>query len=240
MNTECEHVRNVLGIIPARGGSKGVVRKNIRQVGGKPLIAYTIQAALASEHLTHFVTSTEDEEIATVAQSLGCCVVMRPLELAADTTPMLPVVDHALSVVEQSEGAQDYVVLLQPTAPLRTAQDVDAAITLLFKTGADSIVSVYQVEDHHPSRMYRLKKGRLVAYEPEPAGRLRQELPPVYHRNGAIYACRRSLLQERRTLIGPDTRPYIMPRERSINIDDELDLSFADLLLSRERGELTK
>ena len=225
-----------LGIIPARGGSKGVLRKNIRPVAGQPLIAYTIEAAQASRRLTHFVTTTDDAEIAALAESLGSPILVRPPELATDDTPMLPVVEHVLSVLEPTEGRYDYVVILQPTTPQRTGEDIDAALALLIETRADSVVSVYQVADHHPARMYRLVEGRLAPYEPEPPGRLRQELPLVYHRNGAIYACQRSLIEERGTLIGPDTRPYIMPRERSINIDDELDLAFADFLLRRLGG----
>jgi CMP-N,N'-diacetyllegionaminic acid synthase len=225
----------VVGIIPARGGSKGVAGKNIRQVAGKPLIAYTIQAAQASRQLTHFFVSTEDTEIAKLAKALGSAVLMRPPELADDHTPMLHVAEHSLSVLEPAEGRQDYVVILQPTSPLRTAEDIDAAISLLIETGADSVVSVYRVSDHHPARMYRLVNDRLVPYASEPSGRLRQELPPVYHRNGAIYACHRSLIQEGRTLFGQDIRPYIMPRERSINIDDELDLAFADFLIRQKK-----
>ncbi len=228
----------VLGIIPARGGSKGVARKNIRLIAGQPLIAYTIRAAKASRQLTHFVTSTDDAEIASVAKALGSPILIRPPALAADDTPMLPVIEHSLSVLEPVKGPQDHVIILQPTAPLRTGEDIDAVITLLITTGADSIISVYQMADKHPSRMYRLINDRLVPYAPEPPGRLRQQLSPVYHRNGAIYACRCSLIKERGTLIGPDSRPYIMPRERSINIDDELDLAFADFLLRRENREL--
>ncbi len=230
----------MIGIIPARGGSKGVVRKNIRPVAGQPLINYTIQAAQASQLLTHFITSTEDSEIATIAHALGSPVLSRPLDLAADGTPMLPVVKHILSMVEPAKGRQDYIVLLQPTTPLRTVKDIDASINLLIETGADSVISVCKVEDHHPSRMYRLEKDHLVPYAQEASDRLRQKLSPVYHRNGAVYVCRRSLLDGCGTLIGPDTRPYIMPRERSINIDDELDLAFADFLLRRERVKLPK
>ena len=226
-----------LGIIPARGGSKGVPRKNIRRVAGKPLITHTIDAAKASKRLTRFVVSTDDKEIASVARSCDCEVLHRPAELAADDTPMLPVVCHALEAVEADEGKRfDYAVILQPTVPLRTADDIDRALELLVETGADSVISVYQVFDHHPVRMYRLVDGRLVSYAPEPPGRLRQDLSPVYHRNGAIYAFRRELIEKAGTFIGPDTRPLIMPRERSINIDDELDLLLADLVLSRQRG----
>jgi CMP-N-acetylneuraminic acid synthetase len=204
-------------------------------VASRPLIAYTIEAAKDSKLLTYFVTSTDDAEIASIAEKLGSPVLIRPSQLAADDTPMVPVVDHALRVLEPDMGRFDYVVVLQPTTPLRTGSDIDAALTLLIESGADSVVSVYEVGDHHPARMYRIVGGRLVPYASEPPDRLRQGLPPVYHRNGAIYACRRKLIEELATLIGPDTRPYIMPRERSINIDDELDLAFADFLLRQQR-----
>lgn len=224
--------QKTLGLIPARGGSKGVLRKNIRPVGDRPLIAYTIEAAQNSRYLTDYLVSTDDEEIAAIARREGAGVLMRPPELAADDTPMIPVVKHALA-----QGSYDFVVILQPTTPLRTAGDIDAALEILFQTGADSVVSVYQVDDHHPVRMYRLVEGRLIPYDTEPAARLRQALPPVYHRNGAVYACRASLVWEQETLLGPDLRPYLMPRAQSINIDDEMDLAFADFLLRRQRGE---
>jgi CMP-N,N'-diacetyllegionaminic acid synthase len=228
MKTSC------LGIIPARGGSKGVLRKNIRLVAGQPLIAYSIRAAQACQSLTHCVISTEDAEIAGVAQNLGAEILPRPAELAGDKTPMLPVVRNVFATLEARLGLRfEYGVLLQPTAPMRTATDIDAAVTLLRETGADSVVSVYRVYDHHPARMYRLENERLVPLENEPDGSLRQDLPSVYHRNGAIYAFRRNLIDEIESLIGPDTRPYIMPEERSINIDNETDLLLADLLLQR-------
>ena len=223
-----------LGIIPARGGSKGVLRKNIRLVAGQPLIAYSIQAAQASQVLTHCVISTEDGEIASIARALGAEVLPRPTELAGDITPMLPVVRDVFSTLETRLGTRfEYGVLLQPTAPMRTAADIDAAVTILRETSADSVVSVYRVYDHHPARMYRMENERLIPLENEPVGRLRQDLPAVYHRNGAIYAFRRGLIDEIENLIGPDTRPYIMPEERSINIDNETDLLLADLLLQR-------
>ena len=223
-----------LGIIPARGGSKGVLRKNIRLVAGQPLIAYSIQAAQASQVLTHCVISTEDGEIASIARALGAEVLPRPTELAGDITPMLPVVRDVFSTLETRLGTRfEYGVLLQPTAPMRTAADINAAVTILRETSADSVVSVYRVYDHHPARMYRMENERLIPLENEPVGRLRQDLPAVYHRNGAIYAFRRGLIDEIENLIGPDTRPYIMPEERSINIDNETDLLLADLLLQR-------
>ena len=227
---------HAIAIIPARGGSKGVPRKNIRPVAGRPLIAYTIEAARASQRLSYFVVTTDDAEIADVSRQWHCPVLMRPPELAADDTPMVPVVEHVLATLRPTHGEFDFVVLLQPTTPLRTADDIDKAVELLEESVADSVISVCQVEDHHPARMYRLVEGRLVPYDVEPPGSLRQALPPVYHRNGAIYACRYALIAEQHTLIGPDCRPYVMPRSRSLNIDDEFDLRIADCLLEAEQG----
>ena len=226
-----------LGIIPARGGSKGVPRKNIRMVAGLPLIAYSIQAAQKSANLTHIVVSTEDDEIAEVARSFGAQVLARPAELAGDKTPMLPVVRDVFSTLEAQLAIQFmYGVVLQPTAPLRSFADIDQAVAILQQSGADSVVSVYRVFDHHPARMYRLEHERLVALENEPVGRLRQDLPAVYHRNGAVYAFRRGLIDETDSLIGPDTRAYVMPEEHSVNIDNEIDLLLADLLLQRMKS----
>ena len=207
-----------------------MVLKNIRMLAGRPLVAYSIDAAKGSRLLTTFVTSTDDSDISGIAKELGSPVLMRPSNLAADDTPMLDVVKHALTSLEKSMEGFDYLVVLQPSTPRRTSADIDAALELLIESKADSVVSVYKVADHHPARMYRLVDGRLVPYEEEPPARLRQQLPPVYHRNGAIYACRRALIDAFGTLIGKDSLPYIMPRERSINIDEEMDLAFADFL----------
>ena len=228
----------VLGIIPARGGSKGVPRKNVRLVAGQPLISYTIEAAKRSRTLSHFVTSTDDREIAAAAEMAGSPVLVRPSVLAGDDTPMLSVVEHALAALEPSLGRCDAVVVLQPTTPLRVAEDIDAAVTLLSTSGAESVVSVYQIGDHHPARMYQRVDDRLVPYAPEPSGRLRQTLSVLYHRNGAIYACRREIIEQQHRLIGDDLRPYVMPRERSLNVDDEHDLLLADLLLRHLRSTL--
>lgn len=226
----------VLGVIPARGGSKGVPRKNVRLVAGQPLISYTIEAAKRSHTLSYFLTSTDDQEIAAAAEMAGSPVLMRPSGLAADDTPMLSVIKHALAALEPSLGRCDVVVVLQPTAPLRVAADIDAAVSLLLTTGAESVVSVYQVGDHHPARMYQRVVDRLVPYAPEPPGRFRQTLPVLYHRNGAIYASRREVIEQRHTLIGDDLCPYVMPRERSLNVDDEHDVLLADLLLRHLRS----
>ena len=226
----------ILGIIPARGGSKGVRRKNLRRVGGEPLVSHAIRAGQAARRLTHLVVSTEDEEIANAAKRLGCEVVPRPSQLASDDAPMVPVAQHALAMVEAAQGRMDAVAVLQPTTPLRTSEDIDGALEVLERTGADSVVSVYQVEDQHPARMYRLTDGRLVPYASEPSDGLRQSLDVLFHRNGAIYVCRRAVLTEGHGLLGQDLRAWVMPRERSLNIDDEHDLLMADLLLQHLRA----
>ena len=159
---------------------------------------------------------------------------MRPDHLAGDETPMIPVIRHVIEQLERERGIHfDYCVLLQPTAPMRTSEDIIAAVNILLETGADSVVSVYKVSDHHPSRMYRIENDRLIPLQGEPQNRLRQSLPPVYHRNGAVYAFQRSLIERADTIIGPDVRPYVMPEDRSVNIDNEIDLLLADLLLRR-------
>lgn len=231
----------VLAVIPARGGSKGVLRKNIRPVNGKPLIAYTIEEALKSKVVSRVIVSTEDPEIADIALRLGADVpFVRPAELAKDQTLMVPVVKHALSFVEAEEGLQyDYVILLQPTAPLRLAEDIDGAFAKLASTGADSVISVCQVDDVHPIRMKKIVDDRIKAFcIEETEGTRRQDLPAAFMRNGAIYAARRSTLMDKDSLRGDDSRPYVMPRERSVSIDNELDMKLAAIMLS-ERSSLT-
>ncbi|MEJ2304917.1 MAG: acylneuraminate cytidylyltransferase family protein [Anaerolineales bacterium] len=227
---------NILGVIPARGGSKSVPRKNIALVHGKPLLAYTIQAAQGSQRITHFVVSSEDPEIVAVAKRYGAPVPFeRPAELAADESPTLPVVQHALREMEMLEGiAFDYIVLLQPTTPLRLPEDIDAAVDKLIATGADSVISVCDVGAYHPARMRQIVDDRLVELpirEPKEMLR-RQDLPPVYIRNGAVYAVKREVVIEHNSMVGQVSRPYIMPDERSINVDSKLDLLLAEILLS--------
>ncbi|MCZ7574935.1 MAG: acylneuraminate cytidylyltransferase family protein [Ardenticatenaceae bacterium] len=230
MNATCR----TLGVIPARGGSKGIPGKNIRLLAGKPLIAYTIEAARESQLLTRFVVSTDDKEIAAVAKAWGAPVLMRPSELAADDTPMAPVVQHVLSTLRSTEGDYDYIVLLQPTAPLRTGNDIDGALSLLQASSADSVISLYQVEQGHPYYMYTVENDQPKPLMIVPPGvTRRQQFPAIYVRNGAIYAVKRDILLEQHSFFGARTQAYIMPFLRSINIDTETDLLFAEFLLTR-------
>jgi CMP-N-acetylneuraminic acid synthetase len=226
---------NSLGVIPARGGSKSVPRKNIALVHGKPLIAYTIEAAQRSRLLTHFLVSSDDAEIIAVARQYGAPVpFVRPAELATDTAPSLPVVQHAVGEMERLHGlTYDYVVLLQPTTPLRLPEDIDLALEKLAATGADSVISVCDVGAYHPARMRQIVDDRLVELpirEPKEMAR-RQDLPPVYIRNGAIYAVKRDVVMLGNSMSGEDCRAYIMPEQRSVNVDSQLDLLLAEILL---------
>jgi CMP-N-acetylneuraminic acid synthetase len=224
----------VLGVIPARGGSKGIPRKNLHLLGGKPLVAWTIEAARGSG-LTRTVLTTDDPEIAEVGRRFGADVpFLRPAELATDRANAIPVVQHALQAVEARDPGPpfDAVMMLQPTAPLRTAADIDAALALLEDTGADSVISVTDVGGHLPQRMKYLEAGRLVdplfneAYENQP----RQELRPMVIKNGAIYLVRRETLLAG-SFKGRDCRGYLMPPERSANIDTLSDLRYAEWLI---------
>lgn len=227
----------VLGIIPARGGSKGVPRKNIRSLGGKPLLAYTVESALSSKLLTHTVLSTDDAEIAEVGRSLGLEVpFMRPRELALDETPTFPVVLHALAAMEAVGEKFDAVCLLQPTNPLRKSSDIDTCIRLLETSGADSVVSILPVPDtFNPKWVYwRSPDGKmeLASGDLEPVSR-RQELPQAFHRDGSIYVTRRNVLFEQGNLYGIDVRGYEMDADRSVNIDTQDDWESAEILVHK-------
>lgn len=216
----------VVGLVPARGGSKGIPRKNLAPLAGKPLLAWTLEAARASKMLGRVVVSTDSEEIAALARELGAEVLGRPPELAGDETPMLDVVRHAVREL----GAPDVLVLLQPTSPLRRSEHVDAAVRVLLETGADMVVSVVEVpHQYRPDSLMALEDGRLVVLRPDLPGR-RQDKPVVYARNGpAVLALRPERLGD--DLYGGDCRPYLMDPRDSIDVDGPFELELAEALL---------
>jgi len=223
-----------LGVIPARGGSKGVPRKNLRLVADQPLIAHAIATARDSRRLDDFVVTTDDAEIAEVAEALGSRVILRPSDLASDEAPMGPVLRHAVLNAEASSAlTYDAVVLLQPPSPIRTGADIDEVITILeHHPDVDTVISVSQVEDAHPARMYRIGDGgELEPLWPEWEHARRQDLPPLFHRTGALYGVRRDVVVDECGVIGRRCRPYVMPAAWVANIDDERDLVIADVLL---------
>ena len=234
----------ILAVIPARGGSKGVVRKNIRPICGKPLIAYTIETALAARHLLHrSIVTTDDPEIKAIACDYGADVpFLRPPELAGDSVPTLPVLQHAVDFVETQDDIRlDWVLLLQPTAPLRLLEDIEASLTLAFENRCDSVISVVQVFAEHPILMKRIEDNQLLPYWiEEKEGTRRQDFqPPAYMRNGAIYLTRRDVLMDKNSIWGHVICPYVMPPERSVSVDSELELKLLELLID-ERLERAK
>ena len=226
----------ILGLIPARGGSKGVPRKNIKLLCGKPLLQYTAEAALQTKRLSRVILSTEDEEIADRGRACGLDVpFMRPAELAEDTTPTLPVVQHALHWLEVRGDRYDAICLLQPTNPLRRAEDINGCIELFEKTDADTVVSVLAVPaEYNPHWVYFSDEDgtlHLSTGEPSPIPR-RQALPPAYHRDGSVYLTRTRVVMEEANLYGKRLFGYSMQPERSVNIDNTDDWLLAETLLT--------
>lgn len=234
-----DRTQKVLAVIPARGGSKGVPRKNIRSVCGRPLIAHTIEHARAAQHLFHrIIVSTDDEEIATVARAYGAEVpFLRPANLARDESPMIPMLQHAVEFIERQDAVRmDWICLLQPTEPFRTVSDLEQCLRLGMAGGCDSVISVVRVFATHPILMKRIDNDVLLPFcVEEKEGTRRQDYQPAaYMRNGSVYLTRRGVLMEQGSIWGQTIRPYVMPLERSVSIDTELDLKLAELMMSEQ------
>ena len=230
---------DVLGVIPARGGSKSIPRKNLAVVAGRSLLAWTVAAAHDSATLTRTVLSTDDDEIARAGLELGLEVpFMRSPELAADDTPIVPVLLHLLrTLADDDQYRSDVVVLLQPTSPLRTAAHIDQAVQRLIDTGADTIVSVVPVpHQFNPASVMQEVDGRLMPFGSGPLVLRRQDKPLLYARNGpAVVAVRAPVLAYHASLYGPDTRPFVMTPEESVDIDFPWELELASWLLERRK-----
>lgn len=231
--------KSIIGLITARGASKGIPRKNIANAGGRPLLAWTIEAARASRHLSRTIVSTDCQQVADVASKWGAQVpFMRPKRLARDGSPHIDVVLHAIEWLSRHERFRpNYVVLLQPTSPLRTAEDIDGAIDLALDRQPEAVVSV--VESHmHPYLTRRMTDdGILKEFIPNNvAYPRRQDLPAAYFINGAVYVNRCDALEAKRTFYPEDLHGYVMPAERSLQVDSPWDLHVADLIL-RERED---
>jgi len=232
----------VLALITARGGSKGLPKKNVLPLAGKPVIAWTISAALQSPSISRIVVSTDDEEIAQVSREWGAEVLfMRPSELAQDDSPHMSVILHAIRWLEaHQEVRPEYVMLLQPTSPLRTTEDIEVAIQLALKKIADSVVSV-SLTHHHPYLTKKIAEDGTMAdfMGSTQADLRRQVLPPAYILNGAIYLTRREVLLNEQTFHPDRTFPYVMPPERSLEIDDPWDFHLVNLILENQNGSPT-
>lgn len=224
----------VLGVVTARGGSKGIPGKNVRPLGGKPLLAWTAEAALAARRLSRVVLTTDDEKIAEVGRACGLEVpFLRPAGLARDDTPTLPVLQHAVAELERAGDRFDAVCLLQPTSPFRRPGDIDVCIELLESAGLDAVVSVLPVPPEHNPHWVYFRDGegllRLATGEEQPIPR-RQELPPAFHRDGAVYVTRRDVLMEGNSLYGKRLGGFLV-NSRSVNLDTPEDWERAEGLV---------
>lgn len=234
---------NILGLITARGGSKSIPHKNIVPLAGRPLLAYTAEAAQHSRHVTRLVLSTDDALIADVSKACGVEVpFMRPAELAQDNTPSIVVAQHAVTWLTTNEQwSADILLLLQPTSPLRETRHIDEALDLMLASQADTVVSVITVpHNFSPYNVMEVKDGQLTDFwqQPLPFDRFRrQNLPTLYARNGpAVLASRVSVLFEKNSFYGASIVPYVMDDASSVDIDTPFDLHLAEWLL-KERQE---
>jgi CMP-N-acetylneuraminic acid synthetase len=226
--------KKILGVITARGGSKGIPRKNIKKIKGKPLIWYTINASLKSKLLTKCIVSTEDPVIARISKYYGATVpFIRPNCFALDESKGIAVVQHALRWFKENESEEfDYLMILQPTSPLRKSKDIDACIKKIIDTDSDSIMSVYEMTDFSLEKLKKIENDMILPLikDEGPLSEQRQNLDNVYKRNGAIYLTRTNIILSG-DLFGEISRPYIMSQELSIDINTLTDLKFAEFLL---------
>ena len=214
-----------LGIVPARGGSKGIARKNIRMLGGKPLLAYTAASARQSAGLSRVLLSTDDQEIAEIGKAVGLDVpFLRPAELAQDTTPMIDVILHAIRWVESQGERYEAVCLLQPTSPLRTAQTIDRCVASLWQRNVDTVISVRPVPtEYNPLWVFFEAADGLL--QPSIGNRefvpSRQLLPPAYHRDGSVFAAKTETVLTCASLYGAKVLGVVSPEEEAFDLDTE-------------------
>ncbi|MBK6846059.1 MAG: acylneuraminate cytidylyltransferase family protein [Proteobacteria bacterium] len=229
----------VLGIVPARAGSKRLPRKNVRLLGGRPLVVWAIEAARGAVGLARVVVSSDDPEVLALAAAVDPVLALaRPAELADDTSPAIDYVRHALRALERADERFDAIAIIQPSSPFTRSADIDGTVALLQASGADSAVSVVEL-DHaiHPVKLKRLEGDRLWPYLEEERGRMAaHELPRLFVRNCSVYASRRAVI-DGGAILGDDCRGFVMPAERSVDINTARDLLFAEFLLQREAAE---
>lgn len=228
--------KKILAIIPARGGSKGIPHKNIKLIEGKPLIAWTIKAARMSRYIDKVIVSTDDTKIASVSKKYKAEVpFLRPKRLALDSSPTIEAVIHAINFLEKKDNDFDIIVLLQPTSPLRMRYDIDNAIKLLFRKKAEAIVSVTEAFIY-PQWVNTLPANGCMKnfLSPQTANMNRPDLSKHFQLNGAVFVAFVDYVKKHRGFYGSKTFAYIMPKERSVDIDDILDFKFVEALLKNQ------
>jgi len=232
-----DNTKRVLGVITARGGSKGIVNKNIKDLCGKPLIAHTIEVAKNSKKLTDLVVSTDSEEIADIARQYGANTpFLRPEELSGDKSSSIDAIKHTIEWFKQEKGLEyDYVMILQPTSPLRTAEDIDSCIDIAIETNADSVMSMVELTDFSLKKLKKINGDDILPLiEDEGKESERRDVgDKVYKRNGVVYLTKTdSIMQD--DLFGKISKAYIMPEERSVDINTLFDFKLAEFLKGYE------
>jgi CMP-N-acetylneuraminic acid synthetase len=228
----------ILGLIPARGGSKGIPKKNIKKLGGKELIRYTIEMSLKCSDINELIVSTDDENIAHISREAGANVpFLRPKELAADTSPTIDTIVHALQFFKEKNIHFDAVCLLQPTTPFRTSEDIQNAIQIFKKSKADSLISVREVPHvYNPHWIFEPQKNsdflKLATGEETIISR-RQDLPKAYHRDGSIYITKSEIILNQNSLYGQNIAYYLTKNDHDVNIDTMGDWRKAEAVLNK-------
>jgi CMP-N,N'-diacetyllegionaminic acid synthase len=228
--------KSILAIIPARGGSKGLPRKNILPLGGKPLIAWTIDAAKDSEYIDELILSSDDDEIISIAKKYGCNVPFkRPKRFATDESNTIDVLVHSIQFFKNRSIGFDYLVLLEPTSPLRKTIDIDSAIKLLNqnRSKADSIVGVSKVEDTHPVFDVRVNNEGLISPFIGDSFKVirRQDIEDLYYFEGSVYVSDIQVLLEEKSFYHERTMPFIIPRWKALEIDEMIDMITAEAII---------
>lgn len=230
--------KKILAIIPARGGSKGIPHKNIMKICKKPLIAYSIEAAKESKYIDYILVSTDDTCIKEVSLSYGAKVpFLRPDEISTDRAKSIDVVLHGIDYLKEHNENFDYVILLQPTSPLRTSDDIDTAIESVIEADKDSLISVCECSEN-PILMRTIEREKLKPVLEFNGDNLRrQELPTFYVFNGAIYINKVDMLQNKKEFVDENTMPFIMDSTRSIDIDNMIDAKIAEMILKENKND---
>jgi CMP-N,N'-diacetyllegionaminic acid synthase len=231
-------MKKILSIILARGGSKGIKNKNIKKLGKIPLIAWTIKEALKSKKNLTVYLSTDSKKIASIGKKYGAEVpFIRPKKFAQDNSSSVDAIEHAINFLKKKGLTFDYVLLLEPTSPLRTHKDIDKSINKIMSNNYDSLVSVSKLESFHPSFLYnKNKKGFLSPFSKSKKKYIRrQDLETMYFLEGSIYISKITTLMKKRTFCHDKTVPFIMPKWKSIEIDDKLDLVMAEAIIKKKK-----
>ncbi|MBU1632428.1 MAG: acylneuraminate cytidylyltransferase family protein [Nanoarchaeota archaeon] len=231
--------KKIVAIIPARGGSKGIPKKSIVKLLGKPLIYYTIKEAQKSKYLSDIIISTDDDEIATVCIQYNVEVIKRPKKLAQDTTSLIPVLKHAIKSIEKKRIKPEIIVLLQPTSPLRNVEDIDNTINKLINLKADSAETFCEVRQY-PASMFKKHGLFFIPIDKQNLHKRRQDLQRLYSENGAVYVVNYETLIKKNTLYGKKHIGFVMPSERSIDIDEPIDLIIAEVLIKNAEQQMLR